>query len=279
MFLFCFIFNRFHFGMIIIESEEEQQIMSPFPHHVFSLVILIHSFFFYHYFIFIFTIIFRYGIKLEDFLANHGEWLTRRYGSAVCSIVMETYSDISYKPWLFAKSPKGFFKDIKNRIEYLNWLKEEVKAANLKELTVSDLYAHGGSGLLKMYKTSLSKILESINSDSSGKTRRKTVSWTMEKQRELLDQIGAKLGIGKENFGDWYKVQKKQIRNLGGAGLLSSRYTGSLSRMLLKVYPEYDWVPWKFSVLPRAVRKDSNLLKRALKEIENAFGIKEIDEL
>jgi hypothetical protein len=38
----------------------------------------------------------------------------------------------------------------------------------------------------------------------------------------------------------------QDISNLGGASLLE-RYKDSPSQLLVAVYPEYDWLPWKFS--------------------------------
>jgi hypothetical protein len=42
----------------------------------------------------------------------------------------------------------------------------------------------------------------------------------------------------------------QQIIDIGGSGLLS-RYNGSPSLLLSSVYPDYDWLPWKFSICPR----------------------------
>jgi hypothetical protein len=33
---------------------------------------------------------------------------------------------------------------------------------------------------------------------------------------------------------------------MGGKRLLQSKYNGSPSLLLSTVYPEYDWLPWKF---------------------------------
>jgi hypothetical protein len=38
--------------------------------------------------------------------------------------------------------------------------------------------------------------------------------------------------------------------SLHGNGLLASRYNYSLQQLLAAVYPEYDWLPWKFLNCP-----------------------------
>lgn len=52
-------------------------------------------------------------------------------------------------------------------------------------------------------------------------------------------------------------------------GIISEFYKGSLSSMLRKVYPDYDWMEWKFSRLPkRFLVKDPNVIERVLAYIE-----------
>jgi hypothetical protein len=36
-----------------------------------------------------------------------------------------------------------------------------------------------------------------------------------------------------------------------GAGPLLNKYSNSTSILLSKLYPEYDWLPWKFAICPR----------------------------
>jgi hypothetical protein len=40
------------------------------------------------------------------------------------------------------------------------------------------------------------------------------------------------------------------LNDLGGGHLLHSKYNSSLPLLLAEIYPEYDWLPWKFSVCP-----------------------------
>jgi hypothetical protein len=48
----------------------------------------------------------------------------------------------------------------------------------------------------------------------------------------------------------------KDVQNLGGSYLIN-RYT-SLSQLLSEVYPDYEWLPWKFDKCPNGYWDDVN---------------------
>ena len=56
----------------------------------------------------------------------------------------------------------------------------------------------------------------------------------------------------------------------GGGGLLAL-YKGSPYSLLRKVYPEYEFLPWRFLVTPRNIWKDLGVLKMAVQFLEKAL--------
>ena len=53
---------------------------------------------------------------------------------------------------------------------------------------------------------------------------------------------------------DWYQITSEIIGKNYGSGLLTSRkqgYGGSPYLLLKTVYPDYDWLPWKFTYTPQ----------------------------
>ena len=44
--------------------------------------------------------------------------------------------------------------------------------------------------------------------------------------------------------------------------------------MLSNIYPEYNWVPWRFSHVPKGLRSDPQILSDAIDYIESHFSIK-----
>jgi hypothetical protein len=59
-----------------------------------------------------------------------------------------------------------------------------------------------------------------------------------------VKEIGRKLGITK--LEDWYRINPKDFKSNGGKKLLKI-YKGKIHRLLMDVYPEYNWKPWKFN--------------------------------
>jgi hypothetical protein len=82
----------------------------------------------------------------------------------------------------------------------------------------------------------------------------------MKSQRKFMDWASTQLNI--KDMSDWYKVTNQvtryqkiilkfqQLIDLGGSSLLSV-HKGSFSRLLSEVYPNYDWLPWRFPQCPQ----------------------------
>ena len=74
----------------------------------------------------------------------------------------------------------------------------------------------------------------------------------------------------------WFS-QSQDIANLGGSSLVMSIHNGSLSQLLSVVYPEYEWLPWKFTKAPKFwedVKNQRKFMDWAGKELK----IKEIND-
>jgi hypothetical protein len=61
-----------------------------------------------------------------------------------------------------------------------------------------------------------------------------------------LNWVAEKLQICKPT--DWYQVTQKQLMNLGS--LILDKHCNSISNILEKAYPNYNWKPWKFVSIP-----------------------------
>jgi hypothetical protein len=94
----------------------------------------------------------------------------------------------------------------------------------------------------------------------------------MENQRAVLESVGAQIGVKKGDLSSWYKVNSKTLWKFGLSRLLSL-YSNSISTMLKKVYPEYDWIPWKFKNRRATSHRDPEMVEQALKYIESECGI------
>lgn len=95
----------------------------------------------------------------------------------------------------------------------------------------------------------------------------------MEKQRTFLDSIGSEIGVKGSDLSPWYKASSTALKNLGVSSLLALNYRFSPSNMLKSVYPEYDWLPWKFTRIPSTLGRDPEVMRKALAYIERERNI------
>jgi hypothetical protein len=63
----------------------------------------------------------------------------------------------------------------------------------------------------------------------------------------------------------------------GGRSLLK-RHDGSQSKLLAAVFPEYDWLPWKFSVTPKNYWDDPKNQKRFIEWAAKELNVNQPEE-
>ena len=66
----------------------------------------------------------------------------------------------------------------------------------------------------------------------------------IENQRKYFNWLSNQLNI-KSNE-DWYNIKLEQINSFYGSSLIQNYYDGSLYSALKSIYPNYEWIPWKF---------------------------------
>jgi hypothetical protein len=71
---------------------------------------------------------------------------------------------------------------------------------------------------------------------------------------------------------DWYHVSQSDILKYGGVGLLR-KYRNNISEMLAAVYPDHEWLPWKFDALPKRFFKSTTNLTNFFKYLEKVLNI------
>ena len=62
---------------------------------------------------------------------------------------------------------------------------------------------------------------------------------------------------------------------MGGSTLLANM---SLVKLLSSVYPDYEWLPWKFSKSPKNMWEDATSQKKFLQWVGNELKIKEMKD-
>ncbi len=65
---------------------------------------------------------------------------------------------------------------------------------------------------------------------------------------------------------------------MGGYNILVYRYHGSLSLLLATVYPDYKWLPWKFSVTPHHFWENKENHKKFVEWAKDELGVTKMED-
>lgn len=79
-------------------------------------------------------------------------------------------------------------------------------------------------------------------------------------QKKYFDWLAESYSIATQQ--DWYTVTQGDILATGGGHLLRFQYNGSLAKALANVYPQYDWKPWKFSMVSQGFWKNRSIHRK-----------------
>ena len=183
-----------------------------------------------------------------------GTQLTNKYKD-ISNILSSVYKDYKWCPWKFKTVKSGYWKDINNQIEYVNWLGEELNIKSHDDwykVTAGNIIDNYGATLLQYYNNSHINLFKNIFKDVNwlpwkfSKTTRGY--WKdIKNQRTYMEWLSKQLNINK--YEDWYTVGIKQfIENYGNTIL--KYYNYSPYALMTTIYPDYEWLPWKFLHAP-----------------------------
>jgi hypothetical protein len=67
-------------------------------------------------------------------------------------------------------------------------------------------------------------------------------------RKRFLEWLGKRLGFNQQE--DWYKITSEDIITNGGKTLLIN-FNGSPSKVVQAVFPDYQWMPFRFGTVPK----------------------------
>src|SRR5689334_21955923 len=98
--------------------------------------------------------------------------------------------------------------------------------------------------------------------------------------KHFFGRLGHKLGY--KRLEDWYNITTDDISKFGGDRLLDTHFNSSPVKALKTIYPEYDWMIWRFKRVPKGywerVGKGVCEQKRMLDWLGEQLSIKSLDE-
>jgi len=185
-----------------------------------------------------------------------GSVISNHYGGSPRRAIVDIYPDYDWKTWKFTNVPPNYWKDDDNCKKYLKWASKEL---NIEEL--DDWYGVGVRDFTPIYGSTL------VQTRFNGSTLQllkhffpehdwlefkfssvaKGYWYQQENWIRYLEWLGGTLGYTSRE--DWYAITQEDFANNYGASVLD--YTdGSPPKVVMKTFPDHDWLPWKFNKTP-----------------------------
>ena len=194
-----------------------------------------------------------YNVTWKDLIDNNGKGLVNNYDNSHVKAITTIYSDYKWLPWLFHSISKGYWSNKNNQIEYMKWLSNKLNINKMEDwynVTLNDFTNNGGWKLVNLYDNSHIKLIMSIYNEYDWlpwKFNSVPKGYWEDKQNQLKYMNWLANEIKIKTMEDWYNVNVKQILNNGGGGLLTLYGGGSPLNLLKSVYPNINWLTWKFN--------------------------------
>lgn len=149
---------------------------------------------------------------------------------------------------------RGTWDKIENHKIFTDWLFEKLEYTceeDCYKLTKKIFVDNHGHGLLKnKYNSSPYILLNSLYPNYNWLPwlfiQTPDFIWEDFKYHKIyakwLEEI-----LGYTKLEDWYGISLDDFRNNKGYGLLNGYYDSSFRKFLKKIYPEYEWLEWRFT--------------------------------
>jgi len=92
-----------------------------------------------------------------------------------------------------------------------------------------------------------------------------------------VEELGRRLGYKPGDFSAYYNLTIKDFVAHGGRSLII-RFNNRPSALLRAVFPEYDWLPWRFKYTPARSYEDPVVMKKAIAFVERELKLREVSE-
>jgi hypothetical protein len=199
-----------------------------------------------------------YNLSASDIIRLGGSSLLYyHYNNSPSTALMTIYPNHDWKVWKFQKVPQGHWDHMENQREFFDWIAESLcihSQWDWYKVTKTQIIQNGGESLLSYYQTSPSNALISIYADSSWQLWRfqfipKNYWESLDNQLAFIQYFEDEIGI--LHLEDWYNVTNYDIISRGGLGLLTM-YEQSICQLLMSIYNNFEWQPWRFEKTERS---------------------------
>jgi hypothetical protein len=219
-----------------------------------------------------------YELNTHEVVQRGGGGLLTLYNRSVASALESVYPDFLWNKqaagrgyWAYVKNQRSYFDELAKRLNIQTH--EEWYSVKPKQITQRTI--------LSYYNGYYSSAIESVYPEFTWHLW-KFCSYpddyfnNMLNQRKFLDYVGEQLGV--ETLDDWYKFMLDDVKKVAGISLFVNCYQSSLVKALQMVYPEHEWLPWKFMRVPAGWWDDDHNLRHFMSWATKQLHFKTLDD-
>ena len=213
-----------------------------------------------------------YKINIKVIIKNGGRGLLATYyNDSITYLMSKMYPDYNWLLFRFSsKVPKDHWDNIENQKQFMDWLRKKEGYNTMEDLykiNTKVIRKYGGGGLLgQYYNDSFTKLLKALYPNYNWFEWKfynvKRGFWkNKENHKKYIEWLKQELGY--TNMEDLYKMTCADIENNYGGGLIQLHYNYSPIAFVTSMYPNYNWIMWKFrgGVPQRYWQSKENCLK------------------
>jgi hypothetical protein len=191
-----------------------------------------------------------YNITPEQIRENGGSPLLEKHDNSPSKLLKFVYNTYRWNELKFLnlqhRKARGYWNDPINQREFLDNLGKEFGFKCLDDwyiISIKQIMAKGGGGLLDKYGSIRSKMLISVYDShqwniSYFQTKMQVHYWEMKERRiNLVKELAKKLRV--VNLSDWYRISHTQIGEYCNRVGLFRKYP--LEKLLAEAYPDFPW--------------------------------------
>ncbi|MEX0652972.1 MAG: hypothetical protein WD534_18620 [Phycisphaeraceae bacterium] len=192
---------------------------------------------------------------------------------------------VDWKPWLLRSTPQAYWKDPQHRRAYMDWLGRTLRfktAEDWYKLRQEDFHAHGGTGLLAIYyhnspQAALAEYKPRVRWRHWAFGATPQGYWHVKANRlRYMRWLGRQLGFRKPD--DWYRLTRRHFREHGGAAMLRVIPGGSPHDAVRELFPDRDWLEWRFVRVSNGYWQEPGHRKRYLAWLGRELGYQRKDD-
>jgi len=224
-----------------------------------------------------------YNITKESFNSSSRVELLSLYRGSPSELIMSSFPEHDWKPWMFQPTPRGFWSLKENQKKYMEWLRGVLKIEEMDDwygVTVESFSTNNGRGLLALYGNSPSELIMSTFPEHDWKPwifkQTHHGFWSSQDNRKkYMEWLGGLLNVNKME--DWYGITVELFTINHGGGLLSL-HGNSPGELVMSTFPEHDWKPWMFKVTPKGFWPKKENQQAYLEWLGGVLGVDSVDE-